>query len=215
MRRICFIILCLVLVACGLSPEQQVATQTAVAATVIAQITFNAPTATSTATKTATPDYTPTPKSTQTPKPTPTPVPGIGDSVKCGRLWQIDAISPPSFSDILISEPPKGAYAAVYFLFTNLQDHTDSLNFFGDELALVGDLQGRTVSFEATDWGPSYGEQAQGIVGWIEDIPPSIQVTTLAIFDVNPNVTNWRLRLTVDPTSGQGCTAEIALYETK
>ena len=38
MRRICFIVLCLVLVACGPSPEQQIATQTVLVATSVAAL---------------------------------------------------------------------------------------------------------------------------------------------------------------------------------
>ncbi len=75
---------CLALTACGPSPEQLHATETAVASKILAQLTANAPTSTPTAsstttkpptqTRTSTPNYTPTPKPTKTP--TSTPLPG-------------------------------------------------------------------------------------------------------------------------------------------
>jgi hypothetical protein len=37
----------------------------------------------------------------------------------------------------------------------------------------------------------------------------------LAVFDVNPAATNWRLRVYVDPISGPSCRVEIALYDSE
>jgi hypothetical protein len=79
----CFALLILILTACGSSPDQLRGTETAIAATVVAQITARAhiPTSTRAATSTAQPTptflptHTATPTSTSTPQPTETPLP--------------------------------------------------------------------------------------------------------------------------------------------
>lgn len=173
------------------------------------------PTSTSTPTNTPTeaPTETPTPEPTDTPSPTPTPQPGLGDTIQCGDFWEIGATSPPDFSGIVTRDPPKGEYAQVYFTITNLQDQTESL--FSHDLELVGDLDGRALAFDAGFYDTSVNQREQGISAWDDDFPPLVESKAVAIFDVNPNANNWRLRLTVDPVLEDGCTAEIALYDTK
>lgn len=130
---------------------------------------------------------------------------GIGDFVSCGDLWRIGAIEPVQFPLVAAAELPKGQYAKAYFLLKNLQDHTASL-LGGGRLALIGKLNGRDVAFDATGIGTNVDEGSVGIVPWLDDIPPGIEVKALAVFDVNPAATNWRLRL-----SGNNCDAELAL----
>lgn len=142
-------------------------------------------------------------------------MPGIGDSVNCGSLWQIGAISAPDFSGIITEDPPKGAYASLYFKLKNLQSQTDSLSYYSDNLQLIGTIEGRNLLFDATLLGTSRIEKERGIATWVDDIPPLVEATASAVFDVNPEAANWRLRLTVDPISGPGCTAEIALFGTR
>ena len=95
-------------------------------------------------------------------------------------------------------------------MLTNLQDNTDYLDSYGTALSLVGVLEGRTLSFDATYLGTSIIDKEAGIAQWNDDIPPMVQVTAKAIFDVNPAATNWRLRL-----SGEDCNVEIALYDVR
>jgi len=140
----------------------------------------------------------------------PIPLLGLGDSVRCGDLWEIGALYAPSLGDVLTNEPPKGEYARVDFMLTNLQDNTDYLDSYGTALSLVGVLEGRTLSFDATYLGTSIIDKEAGIAQWNDDIPPMVQVTAKAIFDVNPAATNWRLRL-----SGEDCNVEIALYDVR
>lgn len=150
------------------------------------------------------------PNSAQVPNlvPTPTPLLGIGNSVRCGDLWEISATHAPELGSVLTQEPPKGEYAKVYFMLKNLQDQPGQLNKYNTALTLVGDLEGRSLSFEPTFLTTNLIEKDQGIVNWFDDIPPLVQVSAQAVFDVNPAATNWRLQLT-DKT----CTTEIALYD--
>ena len=85
---------------------------------------------------------------TDTPTPMPIPLLGLGDSVRCGDLWEIGALYAPSLGDVLTNEPPKGEYARVDFMLTNLQDNTDYLDSYGTALSLVGVLEGRTLSLD-------------------------------------------------------------------
>lgn len=177
-------------------------------------LSTDTPTVASTNTPKPTSTDTPTRKPTNTPTTTPTstPPPGIGDTVQCGGMWQIKAIAPPDFSGIVTDEVPKGAYAKVYFMLTNLQDETASLGF--GSLRMVGDLDGRTLRFDATYLGTNLIEKNQGIVPWFDDFPPLVEVKTSAVFDVNPSATSWSLLLESSGGLFSGCTAEIALYNT-
>jgi uncharacterized protein YraI len=140
-------------------------------------------------------------------------MPGIGESVVCGDLWRLGALMPPDFSGIVTDDPPKGAYAQVYFMLTNLQSQTSEL--LTDDLQLVGTLEGRDLIFSSTFLGTSIREKNQGIASWTDDFPPLVPVKTSVVFDVNPNATDWRLRLNIDRYSSGSCKTEIALSDTK
>lgn len=185
------------------------------------RLTKGVPTYTPTATNTVPPSPTNTPKPTATPhptdtprpRPTATPMPGIGDSVDCGNLWRIGALMPPDFSGIITSDPPKGAYAKLYFMLTNLQEQTAELS--SGDLQLVGTVEGRPLIFDATYLDTSINEKDKGIASWMDDMPPLVDVKTSVVFDVNPNATDWKLRLTIDGFSSRKCRAEIALRDTR
>ena len=162
------------------------------------------PTATIPPTETSTPTITPTRAPTNTPRPTftPTPRPGIGSVVRCDDMWEVSVFERPStakrlnvldtsgyltFSD---AESAKGQWLLLLFNLTNLQAETDDLSWLDDELAVRGQLNGRAVAFEASDWGTSRAQRSQGISDWGDDVPPGITIKALAIFDVNPDATD-------------------------
>jgi hypothetical protein len=145
------------------------------------------------------------------PTATPSPVPALGATGDCGNLWRLGTFVEPDFESTFVDEPAKGAYAKVLFHIENLQGQTAYLNPFLEKLEMVGEVSGRTVAFEATDYGPSFSEEAEGLAAWTDDVPPGLEVTAMAIFDVNPNGTNWRLRLTMDTSTRGRCTVELGL----
>ena len=241
-RIVLLVLLSFFVVACG--PEKEPdpdAARAAIATEVVATITAEAaqasaadqsattlptaqgqiPTYTPTATimpspvptNTAEPTDTPLPTRTPKPRPTATPLPGIGDYVECGDLWRIAVLGPPDFSGVVTYDPPVGAFTRVFFMITNLQSQTDGL--LGDDLWLVGDIEGRELIFEPTYLGTSENEKNQGIASWTDDFPPLVEVQAKAVFDVNPNAVNWRLRLNVDSYSSGTCQTEISLSDTK
>lgn len=190
------------------------------------------PTETPTPTYTFTPTITPTPSKTttltptrvptSTPRPTapPTPRPGIGSVVRCGNDWSIKVLRPPSFAKQLnvletggyltfsATETAKGIWLMLLFELTNLQDKTDNIYSFDDPLLIKARLGASSVSFSPSSWGTSRADRAAGISNWSEDVPPGITITALAIFDVNPTATDWRLALKT-----ARCSAEILLTD--
>ena len=165
------------------------------------------PTATIPPTETSTPTLTPTRAPTNTPRPTftPTPRPGIGSVVRCDDMWEVSVFERPStakrlnvldtsgyltFSD---AESAKGQWLLLLFNLTNLQAETNDLSWLDDELAVKGQLNGRAVAFEPSDWGTSRAQRSQGISDWGDDVPPGITIKALAIFDVNPDATDLQL----------------------
>ena len=209
------------------------ATITAVAVSVIASITAQAPTATfeptdtptstptvkimaaptktPTSTPTQTPTLTSTPRPTPTPLPTATPMPGIGDLVECDDLYAIRVLDPPDFGPFVTSDPPKGAFLKVNFEITNLQSRTASLSLYDDELMLAGHVNGRRLIFEATSYGTSLLEKERGISEWWTDLPPGVPVKVTALFDVNPNASDWVLILEPEEGFKKVCHVEVAL----
>jgi len=149
----------------------------------------------------------PEPTLTLTSTPEPTALHSPGDTVQCADMWEIVADNPLSFGTVYTNKLPKGEYGQIYFLLTNLQNKTASLNMYSDSLELVGFIAEDEVVFDSTGLAPSIQERSEGIVFWTEDIPPLIQVRAQAVFDVNPDASNWRLRLIADD-----CLIEVPLY---
>ena len=235
MKRYLFLTLMLcLLLGCGGEPAptpDTVATQVAQAQAVAATLTAaavptststpeptdtSAPTNTPTITNTPSPTLSPTPRPTRrptdTPRPTstPTPLPGIGQSVHCDDMYEIIVLREFSFEEV-VAEPPMGVYGRVYFQLTNLQSQTDSLGLFDEELQVAGRLNGKWVQFPATTLGTSLGDKLDGWYDWAEDLPPGIPVKMIAIFDVNPAVTDWVLVFAPEEGFDPVCEVQIRL----
>ncbi|MCX7707209.1 MAG: SH3 domain-containing protein [Anaerolineae bacterium] len=165
------------------------------------------PTNTPTPTKTATLTRTRAPTSTPRPTATSTPRPGIGSVVQCGNEWAIKVLRPPAFAKqlnvldtggyltFITSEAAKGIWLMLLFELTNLQTKTDDIGLFDDELLIKAKLGVSSVTFSPSSWGTSRAQRAAGISDWNEYVPPGITITALAIFDVNPDATDWQLIL--------------------
>ena len=177
------------------------------------------PTPTDTATATATSRPTTTP----TRPPTATPPPGVGDTVRCDDMWEVTVATSPSFAKTLnvldtagymtfaSTEQAKGTWMLVFFQLVNLQSQTDGLSSFGDELYVQAKLEGRIVSFSPSSWGTSRAQRVSGISDWNDDVPPGVSITAMAIFDVNPEASEWML--TIEPEDGweKVCRSDILL----
>ena len=213
------------------APATQVATVTSsptpaqptdTAAPTKTPVPADTPLPTDTAEPTATPGPTDTPEPTPSPQPTitQTPRPGVGSVIKCGNDWAIKVVRPPSFAKNLNvldtggfltfsgSEPAKGMWMLLQFELTNLQKKTDSLSMFGDELTTEGKLNDEWLSFTPSSWGTSRMQSSAGVSNYYEDIPPGITTNALAILDVNPSATDWKLAINTDR-----CEAEVYLTE--
>lgn len=179
-----------------------------------------APTDTPAPTATRRPSVTPAPTSTLRPTNTPTPRPGLGTDVRCGNDWTVKVVRAPSFAKQLnvldtggyltfsSKEPAKGTWLMLLFELTNLQSKTDSLSMFGDDLLIEATLNGSSVSFSPSSWGTSSAQRSAGISNWSDDVPPGITATMLAIFDVNPAATDWKLVIKTD-----SCETKVYLIE--
>jgi hypothetical protein len=213
MRRcLILVVVFLSLIACGgpSTPTPDViATQVSQAQAVAATLTAAAPTHTSTPTATYTPTATHTSTATATPTDTPGPVPTkapsrtptpteipigkIGEAMRCGDFYEIVVLEGLDWSGHS-TEPPKGQYVAVRYEVTNLQSQTDSFNMFDPVFALAGWLDGQWLQFDATTAGPSaLDKYERGWSAWWDDLPPRVPVKAMAVFDVNPSVTDWGL----------------------
>ena len=154
-------------------------------------------------TKTSAPTPTEAPTSTPAPTATPTPRPSVGDTVRCGYLFDIKVLRPPSFAKQLNvldtagyltlsnSEAAKGQWLLMFFDLTNLKSEPDGLGY--DGLAVLGDLSGREVLFKPSSWGPSMFQKSEGISYWSDEAPPGITMRGMAIFDVNPAASEFRV----------------------
>jgi hypothetical protein len=217
-----------------------IATQVSQAQAVAATLTAAAaptetltPTDTITPSPTNTPEPTRTPTSTFTPSPTlspaptptrapsrtpsatytPTPAPGIGQAVRCKDLYEIVVLSELDFKfkNLIMNDPPKGAYGMVRFRLTNLQSSTQHINMFSGTFWLVGLLGGKWVAFTPAQAGPSAAEQAAGFSAWWDDLPPGIAVKTRAVFDVNPAATSWTFVFAPEVDLEPACEIRIPL----
>ena len=178
---------------------------------------------TPTATETPRPTKTVRPTTTPTRRPTATRLPSVGDTVRCNGMWEITVETPPSFAKALnvldtagyltfsSSELAKGTWMLVLFELTNLEDETDSLSSWGDELSVQATLKEHIVSFPPSSWSTSRSQRESGISDWNDAVPPGISITAIAIFDVNPDATDWML--VVEPEIGltKACRTEILL----
>lgn len=127
----------------------------------------------------------------------------MGSAVGCDNLFEVKVLRPPSFAKRLNvldtagfmtlsnSEPAKGQWLLIYFDLTNLGSKPDGLGY--DGLAVVGDLNGREVVFNPNSWGPSISQKSVGISSWTDEVPPGITMRSMAIFDINPAASEFRV----------------------
>jgi len=180
------------------------------------------PAPTNTPAPSRTPGPTDTPAPTVTPRPTVTPThaPGIGDVIQCGKDWNVKVIQQPSLAKTLNvldtggyltfsnTDPAKGIWMVVLFELTNLQNKTDDLYSFDDPLLVKGWLNKSWLSFSPSSWGTSSLQRSEGISNWRDDVPPGITSKMLAIFDVNPAASDWKLAIKT-----ARCETEVALSD--
>lgn len=114
--RLCLVVLVcgLLLAACGPSPEQLLATETAIAATVVAQMTADAPT----------PTHTPTP----TPRPTATPAPALYTGTARGYI-PTQSEMPEGYQVRVNSSKPIGdvGYQQIYYSLARMMSGSDAV----------------------------------------------------------------------------------------
>jgi len=126
-------------------------------------------------------------------------------------MFAIRVLAPPDFGPFITSNAPKGVFLSVSFELTNLQSRTDYLSLWDDELLLAGQLDGRRLIFEPTDYGVSRNDQQQGFSTWTTDLPPGVPVKVKAMFDVNPYATDWTLILEPEEGFEKICHVEVAV----
>lgn len=117
-----FLVICIILVACGPSEAERNAQATAIAASIFATQTSQAPIPTSTPTKTPTPTSTVTPTRTRTPTRAPSPTPSMktysnakwGYSIQYPANWIVEEEQVyTAFNNI--DEPETWAFVTVYY----------------------------------------------------------------------------------------------------
>jgi uncharacterized protein YraI len=121
---------------------------------------------------------------------------------------QLNVLDTAGYLTFSSTEAAKGIWLMLLFELTNLQDKTDDIYSFDDELLVKAKLGASSVSFSPSSWGTSRADRAAGISNWSEDVPPGVTITALAIFDVNPTATDWRLALKT-----ARCSAEVLLTD--
>ncbi|WP_423226629.1 SH3 domain-containing protein [Candidatus Amarolinea aalborgensis] len=189
-----------------------------------------------TSTPTAQPSNTPQPTSTptvqpsNTPQPTSTPTataqprsPAVGDTVTCGKYYEITVLQPPSYAKNLKSldtwglvrflsdKQAKGQWMAVQFQLKNTQSETASLSLFSNEVVVTAQLDGASVTFAPDKTSLIFADQASSLSQWYDDIPPGVAIRTIALFDINPAGTQRALVLKPSGLIFTQCEVEIRL----
>lgn len=126
---------------------------------------------------------------------------------------RLNVLDTAGYLTISSTDVAKGEWLLLYFDLTNLQPQTDNLNRYDDELMLRGKLNGRQATFEPSSWGTSLAQRSQGISNWNDDIPPDITITTIVIFDINPEATELELVLQSERNSRVVCEVSIFLED--